>query len=352
MTSGQDRYRQDWALDETYCNTRAGKEIFSRETGRTRHENSSDIYPGSRKIGRPPPAIPRYTGNYNQNHSKSSLGNQSAKYNSVNNNQSSTAYQVVLDEANPEDTRLQTPGNRGSWRNQRNQAYDNFYQDFTRPKNDNWSETSPGFGTYGGPSSVDQGHSTKNTYHNRRCHFAGYNIGDLETLYLIRDGQIIDEDEALNLLLQSFLTQLRRLVSFKLIKQGNIPRYNNRTYPIPPINKIKILIENEIKFMKVLDSANTPKSPMVGKSKEEKSFMADAIGPKAYRTTTLTYNTYIEGKQGIQNQIVNKNKEKETSTNLASTLDKFTKRNKEDIQTASTDYYQNCKIPENYDQEN
>ncbi|KAI8455572.1 hypothetical protein BY996DRAFT_6617183 [Phakopsora pachyrhizi] len=72
--------------------------------------------------------------------------------------------------------------------------------------------------------------------------------------YLIKDGQIIDEDEAGNLLINSLLAQLRR--------------YNNEAYPIPPIRKIKILIENEIKFMKMLDSASIPKSPKVGKGSQ------------------------------------------------------------------------------------
>ncbi|KAI8456524.1 hypothetical protein BY996DRAFT_6412336 [Phakopsora pachyrhizi] len=234
--------------------------------------------------------------------------------------------------------------------------------------------------------------------------------------YLIDDGQIVDEDEAGDLLLSSLPTQLRRLISFKLIKQRNLQRYNNGEYLMPPISIIKILIEKEIKFMRMKDSGCATKNPKVekssrpwniirtfgikaskiissnktekiiytitdnfintsqpksqqhGKLEQEETSIASDIGPKAYRTTTLIDNTYIEGKQGIQNQIVNKNKEEKTSTNLAGPPDKVgistdflqsvkknignQKESKESILTASTDHSPTCKIPKNYDQVN
>ncbi|KAI8448222.1 hypothetical protein BY996DRAFT_6479828 [Phakopsora pachyrhizi] len=160
-------------------------------------------------------------------------------------------------------------------------------------QNDYWPETTQGFRTFERPSSQD--------YNDFIEYFS------IILKYLIEDGQIIDEDEA-----------------FKLIKQGNLQRYNNGEYLMPPISIIKILIEKEIKFMRMLDSGS-------------------------YRTTTLIDNTYIEGKQGIQNQLVNKNKEEETSTNQAGPLDK---ESKESTPTASTDHYPTREILKNSDQEN
>ncbi|KAI8460540.1 hypothetical protein BY996DRAFT_6409331 [Phakopsora pachyrhizi] len=158
--------------------------------------------------------------------------------------------------------------------------------------------------------------------------------------YLIEDGQIIDEDEAGDLLLNSLSTQLRRLISFKLIKQRNLQRYNNGEYLMPPISIINILIEKEIKFMKMMDSGCATKNPKVekssrpwdiirklgikasnitssnkteniintitdnfintsqpksqqhGKPKQEETSIAFDIGPNTYRTTTLIDNTY------------------------------------------------------------
>ncbi|CAH7682195.1 hypothetical protein PPACK8108_LOCUS14958 [Phakopsora pachyrhizi] len=452
MTSGQDRYRQDWALDEEgpeeirsepYSASDQGRRYFSRGSGRKRYESSSDTYLGSRITGSPPSAIPRYTGNYNQHHKTNSFSNQSAKYYSVNNNTSKPTYQRKLDDATPEDTRFKTTGSRGFW-NQTNQAHNNFYQKSTRPTNDYWPETSQGFGTYERPSSVDQQYSGQYTCHKNTNNFSKYTMEDLEALsawtneqggikdqqdyndfiedfniilkYLIEDGQIIDEDEAGDLLLSSLSTQLRRLISFKLIKQRNLQRYNNGEYLMPPISIIKILIEKEIKFMRMMDSGcakknpkvekssrpwdiirtfgikaskitssnktekiidtitdnfiNTsqPKSQLHGKPEQEETSIASDIGPKTYRTTTLIDNTYIEGKKGIQNQIVNKNKEEGTSTNLAGPPDKVgistelsqivkenighQKESKESIPTASTDHYPTCRIPKNYDQVN
>ncbi|CAH7690531.1 hypothetical protein PPACK8108_LOCUS25895 [Phakopsora pachyrhizi] len=130
---------------------------------------------------------------------------------------------------------------------------------------------------------------------------------------------------------------------------------------MPPISIIKILVEKKSRFMRMMDSGCATKNP-----KQEETSIASDIGPKTYRTTTLIDNTYIEGKQGIQNQIVNKNKEEETSTNLAGPPDKVgistelsqivkenighQKESKESIPTASTDHYPTCRIPKNYDQ--
>ncbi|CAH7674130.1 hypothetical protein PPACK8108_LOCUS9030 [Phakopsora pachyrhizi] len=272
MTSGQDRYRQDWALDEE---------------GRTRYESSPETYLGSRITGSPPSAIPRYTGNYNQHHT-----------------------------TNSSNTRFKATGSRGFW-NQTNQAHNNFYQKSTRPTIEYWPETSQGFGTYERPSSVDQQYSGQYTCHKNTNQFSKYTMENLEALrawtkeqggikdqkdyndfiedfniilkYLIEDGQIIDEDEAGDLLLSLLSTQLRRF----LLKRNQIH-------------------EDDGLWM-------CYKNP-----KQEETSIASDIGPKTYRTTTLIDNTYIEGKQGIQNQIVNKNKEEETSTNLAGPPDKHT----------------------------
>ncbi|KAI8455399.1 hypothetical protein BY996DRAFT_6518736 [Phakopsora pachyrhizi] len=262
-------------------------------------------------------------------------------YNSVNNNKSKPTYLRQLDDATPEDTRFKTTGSRGS-QNQTNQAYNNFYQKSTRPTNEYWPET------------------------NYNDFIEDFNIILKD---LIEDGKIIDEDEARDLLLNSLSTQLRRLISFKLIKQRNLQRYNNEEYLMPPISIIKILIENEIKFMKVLDSARIPKSPKVGKSsrpwdiiitfgikaskitssnktekiidtttenfnnipqpkaqqhkkpEEKESTLATSIGPMVCKTTPLINNTYIDINQGIQNQSEDIKKEEETSTNPASSPD-------------------------------
>ncbi|KAI8457216.1 hypothetical protein BY996DRAFT_6474437 [Phakopsora pachyrhizi] len=453
MTSGQVRYRQDRALDEEgpeeirsepYSAPDQGRRYFSRGSGRTRYENSPQIYLGTRIIGSPPSGVPRYTENFNQHHRTSSFSNQSANNNSVKNNQARPTYQRQLDEAKPEDTRIQTTGNRGAWRNQTNQAYNNFYQKSTRPTNDYLPETSQGFGTYERPSSVDQQYSGQYTYDENTNHFSKYTMEDLEALsvwtkeqggikdqqdyndfvedfiiilkYLIEDGQIIDEDEAGDLLLNSLSTQLRKLISFKLIKQRNLQRYNNGEYLMPPISKIKILIEKEIKFMRMMDSGCATKNPKGGESsrpwdiirtfgikaskitssnkteklidtttenfnnilqpkaqqhkkpEEKESPLATSIGPMVCKTTPLINNTYIDINQGIQNQSEDIKKEEETSTNLASPLDKVEistelllsgeenifhqKESKESIQITSIDYYPTCKITENYDQEN
>ncbi|KAI8455573.1 hypothetical protein BY996DRAFT_6617184 [Phakopsora pachyrhizi] len=121
MISSKDRYRQHWALDEEapeeirsepYSAPDQERRYFLRGSGRTRYESSPETYLGSRIIGSPPLRIPRYTWNYNQHHKTNSFSNQSANYNSVNNNKSKPTYQRQLDDATPEDTRFKTTGSR------------------------------------------------------------------------------------------------------------------------------------------------------------------------------------------------------------------------------------------------
>ncbi|CAH7672276.1 hypothetical protein PPACK8108_LOCUS7085 [Phakopsora pachyrhizi] len=332
MTSGQD-------ISEPYSVSDQGRRYFSRGSGRTRYESSPETYLGSRITGSPPSAIPRYTGNYNQHHKTNSFSNQSAKYYSVNNNKSKPTYQRQLDDATPEDTRFKTTGSGGFW-NQTNQAHNNFYQKSTRPTNDYWPETSQGFGTYERPSSVDQQYSGQYTCHKNTNHFNKYTMEDLEALsawtkeqggikdqqdyndfiedfniilkYLIEDGQIIDEDEAGDLLLSSPSTQFRR--TWDIIRTFGI-----KASKITSSNKTEKIIDT---ITDNFINTSQPKSQQHGKPEQEETSIASDIGPKTYRTTTLIDNTYIEGKQGIKNQIVNKNKEEETSTNLAGPPDK------------------------------
>ncbi|KAI8449167.1 hypothetical protein BY996DRAFT_6473838 [Phakopsora pachyrhizi] len=121
MTSGQDRYRQDCTLDEEapeeirsepIATPEQGRRFFSRGTGRTRNEKPPDIYSGSRAIGRPPSGIPRYTGSYHHQQRTNPFSQQSVRYNFTNNSQTRPTYQSPLDEANQEEPRLQTPGNK------------------------------------------------------------------------------------------------------------------------------------------------------------------------------------------------------------------------------------------------
>ncbi|KAI8455365.1 hypothetical protein BY996DRAFT_6474597 [Phakopsora pachyrhizi] len=148
--------------------------------------------------------------------------------------------------------------------------------------------------------------------------------------YLIEDGQIIDEDEAGDLLLSSPSTQLRRMMDSGCAKKNPKVEKSNRTWDIIRTFGIKASkITSSNKTEKIIDTitdnfinTSQPKSQQHGKPEQEETSIASDIGPKTYRTTTLIDNTYIEGKQGIKNQIVNKNKEEETSTNLAGPPDK------------------------------
>ncbi|CAH7682558.1 hypothetical protein BY996DRAFT_6585160 [Phakopsora pachyrhizi] len=423
MISSKDRYRQHWALDEEapeeirsepYSAPDQERIYFSRGSGRTRYESSTETYLGSRIIGSPPSEIPRYTGNYNQHHKTNSFSNQSAKYSSVNNNKSKPTYQRQLDDATPEDIRFKTTGSRGS-QNQTNQAHNNFYQKSTRPTNDYWPETSQGFGTYERPSSVDQQYSGQYTYHKNTNHFIKYTMEDLEALsawtkeqggindqqdyndfvedfniilkYLIEDGQIIDEDEAGDLLLNSLSTQLRKFLLKKEIKFMRMmdsgcakknPKVEQSSRPWDIIRTFGIKaskITSSNKTENIIDATTEnfnnipqPKAQQHKKPEEKESPLATSIGPMVCKTTPLINNAYVDINQGIQNQSEDIKKEEETNTNLASPLDKVEisakllqsgeenifhqKESKESIQTASIDYYPTCKIPENYDQEN
>ncbi|CAH7684074.1 hypothetical protein PPACK8108_LOCUS18044 [Phakopsora pachyrhizi] len=83
--------------------------------------------------------------------------------------------------------------------------------------------------------------------------------------YLTRNGYLHHEDEAKDLLLNSLSTDLRRLVSRELAKQGGLVRAKDGGYPTPPLSTLKEFIENEVEAMRVLDSGYGRKNIKAGR---------------------------------------------------------------------------------------